>query len=108
LVNDWSAAETHAAWVRGEVAIVDVREQNEHDACRVADVPLVPLSELPGRVADLPVGRPLVVMCRSGQRSARVAQYLGENDWTDEVHNLEGGIIAWAAAGLPYEGETPR
>ena len=108
LVHDWSAVETHAAWVRGDVSIVDVREQNEHDACRVANVPLVPLSELPGRVADLPVGRPLVVMCRSGQRSARVAQYLGDNGWTDEVHNLEGGILAWAAAGLPYEGETPR
>jgi rhodanese-related sulfurtransferase len=107
-MSDWSAAEAHAAWGRGDVSIVDVREQNEHDACRLADVPLLPLSELPGRLAELPVGRPLVVMCRSGQRSARVVEYLTANGWADEVHNLEGGILAWATAGLPYEGESPR
>lgn len=107
-MNEWSAADAHAAWARGDVSIVDVREQVEHDACRVADVPLVPLSELPTRLAGLPVGRPLIVMCRSGQRSARVVEYLEGIAWQDEVHNLEGGILAWATAGLPYEGEAPR
>lgn len=107
-MSEWSAAQAHAAWVRGDVSIVDVREQNEHDVSRIADVPLVPLSELPARLAELPVGRPLVVMCRSGQRSARVVEYLAAKRWADEAHNLEGGILAWATAGLPYEGESPR
>jgi rhodanese-related sulfurtransferase len=47
-------------------------------------------------------------MCRSGRRSADVSDYLNELGAYGEVANLEGGILAWAAEGLPYEGEPPR
>lgn len=103
----YSAKEAHDAWRAGRLAIIDVREQAEHDATRVADVPLIPMSELVERVDDLPTDRELVIMCRSGQRSARVAEYLSQQGDRGEVANLEGGILAWAAEGLPYEGETP-
>jgi rhodanese-related sulfurtransferase len=95
-------------WVKGEVAIIDVREQVEHDTTRVEGIPLIPMSELASRTAELPTDRPLVIMCRSGARSAKVTEHLnGEGTW-GEVTNLEGGIIGWAAEGLSIEGEPPR
>jgi rhodanese-related sulfurtransferase len=106
-VKELSAQEAHAAWTAGEAAIIDVREENEFDAVRVPGVPLIPMSELIGRIHELPEG-PLVIMCRSGARSASVAEYLEQEGGREDVANLEGGIIAWASSGLPCEGEPPR
>ncbi|HWH14355.1 MAG TPA: rhodanese-like domain-containing protein [Miltoncostaeaceae bacterium] len=103
-----SPREAHAAWQAGEVAIVDVREPDEHAATHVPDVPLIPMSELLDRVDELPTDRPLVIMCRSGRRSAQVADHLTANGEHGEVANLVGGILAWAADDLPYRGEPPR
>lgn len=103
----YSAQEAYDAWQAGEVAIVDVREQSEHDDQHVVGVPLVPMSELVDRLGDLPTGKPLVILCRSGNRSGKVAEYLnGTGDFGD-VANLEGGFLSWAASGLPYEGTPP-
>jgi rhodanese-related sulfurtransferase len=104
----YTARQAHDAWQAGEAVIVDVREEDEHAAARIADVPLIPMSELLERIDDLPTGGQLVIMCRSGSRSAQVADYLTEEGAHGDVANLEGGIIAWAAEGLPYEGEAPR
>jgi len=106
-MRELSVEDAHGAWQAGQAAIVDVREMDEHDATRIPGVPLIPMSELLERLDELPEG-PLVIMCRSGQRSAAVASYLAEEGGRTEVSNLEGGIIAWAAGGLPYEGDSPR
>lgn len=104
----WTAKEAHDAWQAGKAAILDIREQREHDVTRVPGVPLIPMSELVDRLDEVPEQRPLVVICRSGARSARVAEFLAASgDPGEVVANLEGGIIAWAVEGLPYEGETP-
>ena len=66
------------------------------------------MSEFLARVDELPGDRPLAIICRSGSRSGRVADYLTAGGEHGEVANVEGGIIAWAAEGLPYEGEPPR
>lgn len=107
-MSDLSVAEAHRLWSAGELAIIDVREQREHDATRIDGVPLVPMSELQDRVDEIPADRPLAVLCRSGGRSAQVADYLTAAGDHGDVANIEGGIIAWAAEGLPYEGEIPR
>lgn len=99
--------EAHSAWRAGELAIVDCRERDEHDATRIPGVPLIPMSEFLERIDELPEGA-LAILCRSGSRSAQVADYLIATGERDEVANVEGGIIAWAAEGLPYEGEVPR
>ena len=106
-MGDYTAREAYDAWTAGEVAIVDCREETEHAMTRVPGVPLVPMSEIVDRVDDLPDDRPLVMLCRSGSRSAQVADWLVANGERDEVANLDGGIIAWAVEGLPYEGATP-
>ncbi|MCU0308670.1 MAG: rhodanese-like domain-containing protein [Thermoleophilia bacterium] len=106
--REFTPREAYEAWQRGEVAIIDVREESEHLATHVPGMPLVPMSEILDRLDDIPRGRPLVVMCRSGQRSATVADYLNAQGEFDPAHNLSGGILAWAAGGLPYEGIPPH
>ena len=107
-MTELAVQEAHAAWSAGELAIVDCREQDEHDATRIEGVPLIPMSEFLARVDELPGDRPLAIICRSGSRSAQVADYLTATGEHGEVANVEGGIIAWAAGGLPYDGEPPR
>jgi len=107
-MKEYTARQAHEGWRAGTLAIVDVREEPEHRVTRVADVPLIPMSELLDRIDELPADRELVILCRSGQRSAQVADYLTAQGEHGEVANLEGGIIAWAAEGLPYEGDPPR
>jgi rhodanese-related sulfurtransferase len=108
VVSELTVREAHAAWQAGELAIVDCRERVEHDATRIDGVPLLPMSEFLARIDEVPGGLPLAVICRSGARSAQVADYLTATGEHGEVANVEGGIIAWAAEGLPYEGEPPR
>jgi len=107
-MRELSPREAHAAWQSGELAIIDCREQDEHDATRVAGAELIPMSEFLARIDELPEDRRLAILCRSGSRSGQVADYLTATGEHGEVANITGGIIAWAADGLPYEGEPPR
>lgn len=106
-MDELTPQEAYAAWTAGEAVILDVREQSEHDQTRVPGVPLIPMSEIMDRLDEVPAGR-LVIMCRSGMRSAQVAAYLNGVGSYGNVANLAGGIIAWSDAGLPYEGDPPR
>jgi rhodanese-related sulfurtransferase len=83
--------------------LVDVREQDEFDAVRIAGAKLIPLSEFETRYQEMPKDKEIVLMCAGGVRSARAAQFA--EGFGYHVTNLEGGINAWAAAGLPVEAE---
>jgi rhodanese-related sulfurtransferase len=107
-VKVYSPQEAFAAWQAGEVAIVDCREQREYDNNHVEGMPLIPMSELMDRLDEIPTGKPLVMFCRSGNRSGQVADYLNNTGDFGDVANMEGGILAWAAQGLPYEGAPPE
>jgi rhodanese-related sulfurtransferase len=107
-VTELTVQEAHSAWSAGELAIIDCREEDEHEATRIDGVPLIPMSEFLARVDELPADTRLAIICRSGSRSAQVADYLSATGEHGEVANVEGGIIAWAAVGLPYQGEPPR
>jgi rhodanese-related sulfurtransferase len=87
--------------------LVDVREQNEYDDMHAQGATLLPLSELESRFSELPKDRELVMICRSGARSARAGEYLMQNGY-DRVVNLGGGTLAWAEAGLPTGGAASR
>jgi len=77
--------------------LIDVREPWELDICKLADAQPIPMGEVPDRISDLPTDKPLVVMCRSGGRSQRIATMLHDQGLTNAV-NLAGGILAWGAA----------
>jgi rhodanese-related sulfurtransferase len=98
--------EAYDAWQAGDLTIVDIREEREHAQTRIPGVPLIPMSVLADHMDELPDG-PLAILCRSGARSARVSEYLTSLGTHGEVANLDGGIIAWAREGLPYEGAEP-
>jgi rhodanese-related sulfurtransferase len=83
---------------RGGV-LLDVREPAEWRAGHAPKARHIPLGQLAARAGELPSGRPVVTVCRSGMRSARAAGLLAADG--REVLNLGGGMRAWAAAGLP-------
>ena len=84
-----------------QVQIVDVREPAEFDGSlgHVIGARLIPLAELPARMAELDRARPVVTVCRSGARSAQAAVLLGKAGFA-EVANLAGGMLRWRAAGI--------
>ena len=62
----------------------------------------LPLGSLPGRMDELPTGRPLVLLCQGGGRSAIAASLLTARG-VPEVVNVPGGFSEWSAEGLPVE-----
>ncbi len=91
----------------GGALIVDVREPNEYAQIRARGAVLLPLGRLNGRVRDLPRDREILLMCRTGGRSANATQFLAANGF-ENVTNVSGGIVAWHNAGLPTSSGTPE
>jgi rhodanese-related sulfurtransferase len=87
--------------------LIDVREPDEWLAGHQPDARHVPLMQLPARLAEVPTDRPVVLVCRVGQRSAQAVVYLRRRGW-DNVYNLDGGLVEWAAAGRPLVSEDGR
>ena len=56
----------------------------------------MPLSDVPRRLDELPRDKQIVMMCKSGLRSAKATEFLQQNGFKD-VYNLTGGIDAWAS-----------
>ena len=81
-----------------EAILLEVREPGEWRAGHAPTARHIPLAQLPRRQRELPAGRPVVTVCRSGARSARTAALLAREG--RQVSNLAGGIRAWARAGL--------
>jgi rhodanese-related sulfurtransferase len=77
------------------VVLLDVREHVELELAAVPSAVHIPMREIPTRLAELDRETPLVVMCHSGARSRRVAEFLLSNGF-QSVFNLKGGIDAWS------------
>jgi len=88
--------------------VVDVRGAHEYHGPlgRVPGAALLPLPELEARVGDLPQGRTILLVCRSGVRSGKACETLGALG-VGPVVNLTGGMIGWNNARLPTEKTDP-
>ncbi|HYH31304.1 MAG TPA: rhodanese-like domain-containing protein [Pseudonocardia sp.] len=86
-----------------DAALLDVRESDEWAAGHAPTATHLPMSELTGRIDELPDDDPLYVVCRSGGRSARVVAYLAGQGYP--AVNVEGGMLAWAGQGRPVVAE---
>ena len=75
--------------------LLDVREPNEFQIGRIPGSTLIPLGEVPQRVAEIPRDKEIVVHCKMGGRSARAADFLRQQGYTN-VKNLKGGILDWS------------
>src|SRR5262249_50224191 len=77
-----------------DLFVLDVREPHEYQICNIGGH-LIPLGDLPNRVNELDSSREIVAHCRSGVRSAKAVNFLHQGGFK-KVHNLAGGILAWA------------
>jgi rhodanese-related sulfurtransferase len=86
---------------RSGATIIDVRQPDEYDEAHVPGVTLIPLGDVPDRVAELPTDQTLYLICRSGARSQRAGEFLAGQGF--DVVNVAGGTLAWIEAGLPVD-----
>jgi rhodanese-related sulfurtransferase len=84
----------------GGAFILDVRQPEEWNETHIPDSTLIPLDQLAARVNELPKDQEIVVVCRSGNRSAQGRDILLEAGFTN-VTSMAGGLNQWKAAGYP-------
>ena len=78
-----------------KIVLLDVREPDELEICKIEGAKWIPMREMPARVHELNPQDLIVVFCHHGGRSAQVAYWL-EDQGFQRVENLDGGINAWA------------
>ncbi len=88
----------------GGAVLLDVRDQHEWRAGHAPKARHIPLAQLTARQRELPAGRTIITVCRSGMRSAQAARLLAGQG--RQVANLSGGMHAWARAGLPVTAKS--
>ncbi len=104
--SEHSAAE-YTSVVDANTQFIDVREPDEYAGGTIDGAVNVPLGQLPDHVERLEPTRRTVLLCRSGNRSGRAAEYLADLGFTDVI-NLTGGVIAFAdRARDPLKGTRP-
>lgn len=101
-----SVAQAYEYYQTGDYYFVDVREQSEWDNFHIPDVTLIPLGELPDRLAEVPTDKPIVVVCNSGNRSQSGRDILLNAGYTN-VTSMAGGSTEWSNLGYPIEGTRP-
>jgi rhodanese-related sulfurtransferase len=96
MIKEMSPTEFVARRDKGETPVLlDVREDWELGIARIEGAVHIPMGDIPARQGELDPAREVVVLCRSGGRSAQVARFL-ERQGFSSVWNLAGGILAWA------------
>ncbi|GAB4446526.1 MAG: hypothetical protein Kow0031_29170 [Anaerolineae bacterium] len=83
-----------------DIVLIDVREPREFSRGHIHQAVLMPIRAVPKRGEELPKDIPIVVICRIGRRS-RLAAGILKNMGYNNVYNLQGGVLAWEAAGFP-------
>jgi rhodanese-related sulfurtransferase len=94
--------------IPGGAVLLDCREHDEWDAGHIDGAVHVPMNAIPSRLqfepGPLTPDADIVVVCKVGSRSAMVTDWLNRNGF--QAKNLDGGMLAWAAAGRPMVSET--
>lgn len=84
--------------------VLDVREPSEYESGHLLNAKLIPLGKLKARIAELEKqkDKPVVVVCRSGNRSGTACAILSKQGFT-QAYNLMGGMMAWQKSNLPVQ-----
>ncbi len=82
-----------------DLMILDVREPFEYQIANIGGT-LIPMNEVPQRLGEIDLNREIIVQCRSGARSQRIAEFLAAQGYPN-VKNVAGGILAWAGQICP-------
>lgn len=83
-----------------ELQLIDVRTPSEYENGHLAKAKLIPLQELESRLHEIDKSKPVLLYCRSGNRSGSALKILQGKGYTQAKH-MDSGINAWQAAGLP-------
>lgn len=89
------AADAARRFRSGEAVLLDVREADELELAAVPGALWIPMGQIVARAAEVPRGKPVLVMCHHGYRSQQVANWLAAQGF--DAHNVAGGIDAWAS-----------
>jgi len=81
------------------VPVIDVRQPEEYEAVHVPGAKLIPLADVVARLGEIPGQGPVYIICQSGQRSLRAAEFLRNQGV--EAYSVGGGTKAWAESGHP-------
>lgn len=103
-IKNANAAQTVQLLNRENAVVVDVREPKEFSAGHIPNAINLPLSSLKDRLRDLDKykNKPVIMSCRSGNRSQKGAVILRKHGFPT-VYNLSGGLLAWERDNLPVE-----
>lgn len=82
------------------VHLIDVRTEAEVARGAIGGAIHIPLHLLPLRAHEIPTDTPVVIYCNSGARSAQACAFMAAKGH-ENMHNLSGGILAWARSGMP-------
>ncbi len=92
-----------AEWVSTQnksIKIIDVREMSEIQGGTIPGAIPMPLATVPLRLSELEPEEEVVMICRSGARSAQACMFMQQQGFKN-VYNLRGGMFAWAGSGQP-------
>jgi rhodanese-related sulfurtransferase len=92
---------SRVAELQGTVQLIDVREDYEWEAGRIAGARHLAVGELSAQADTIHRETPVVFYCRVGGRSAMAAQAFRRAGY--DAYNLDGGMLAWAGRGLPLD-----
>lgn len=101
-VNRISANEAKRLLEKSDIILIDVRQPEEYESGHIPGAVLIPLPELPDKLAELSTEKEIVTYCRLGRRSLAAAQLIAD-ERDSEVYTIDGGIMAWD--GLVAKGE---
>jgi rhodanese-related sulfurtransferase len=99
--EDVDLSPEEAAERLGEVQLIDVREEHEWKAGRIAGARHIEIERVASQAATIDRDRPVVFYCRLGARAGMVANGFRRAGW--DAHSIDGGLTAWAEHGLPLE-----
>lgn len=99
--NDGIDAKQALSMTRQGALLLDVRQPEEFSAIHAPNAQLIPLGDLPARMQEISAykDKPIVVICRSGRRSAKAVDLLRESGYSN-VSNIAGGMNGWESDGL--------
>lgn len=94
----------------GKAVLIDVRDPDEFSQNHILYAQSIPLSHIDDIFdhLSLPSDRKIIMQCLSGKRGEQACAIIGNKGISQEIFNIEGGISAWQAAGLPIIGKPPQ
>jgi len=98
---DLSVEEAYQLYL-DDIYLLDVRTPEEYQEAHLPGATLIPLDQLSARYGELPQNEPILVYCRSGNRSKQAQTFLLGAGFSD-VYNMESGINSWIQAGYEVE-----